>query len=229
MERFELKNIALVGRTYAEYEKIFRLEEFELKNESVLDAGGGVSSFCAEAACRGAKPVSGDRIYGLKPAELEKKSSQDLGNVMQSLKGCEERYNWDFYKNPEGLFEHRRRAAEIFAADYEKEGTARYVTAEFPNSPFLDNEFTLTLVSHFLFLYDEHLDYDFHRNTIEELLRVTRGEIRIFPLMNLRWKPSEFVDRVINDIADSRIEMTVEKTSFEFIKGGDAMLRIKNG
>ena len=38
-------------------------------------------------------------------------------------------------------------------------------------------------------------DYNFHLNTIKEMLRVTSNEIRIYPLVKNRGKKSDFVKR----------------------------------
>jgi hypothetical protein len=45
--------------------------------------------------------------------------------------------------------------------------------------PFADSEFDPTLVSYLLFAYQDRFDYEFHRDSILEIMRVTRGEARI--------------------------------------------------
>ena len=59
--------------------------------------------------------------------------------------------------------------------------------------------FDLALSSHFLFLYSEHLDYEFHLESILEMLRVAR-EVRIFPLLTLKNERSPHVERIIEEI-----------------------------
>ena len=87
--------------------------------------------------------------------------------------------------NLDALRAQREKAYRGFVADYRQHGHARYIETEFPNSRFADGQFDLALVSHFLFLDDEQLDYDFHKHTLLELLRIAR-EVRLFPLVNMR-------------------------------------------
>ena len=53
------------------------------------------------------------------------------------------------------------RAYSIFASDY-KNHPERYVAGELPSLPFADSSFDLTLVSYFLFAYQDRLTYQFH-------------------------------------------------------------------
>ena len=66
-----------------------------------------------------------------------------------------------------------------------KELSERYVPVTLPSLPFKDDEFDLILSAHFLFMYADRLDYPFHLSTVKELLRVSKEEIRIFPLLLL--------------------------------------------
>ena len=45
---------------------------------------------------------------------------------------------------------------------------------------FNNEQFHLVLSAHFLFMYSDRLDYDFHVQTIRELPRVASEEVRIF-------------------------------------------------
>ena len=63
----------------------------------------------------------------------------------------------------------------IFLSDY-KTHSERYVAGELPRLRFADREFDMTLVSYFLFAYQNRLGYEFHRDSILEIMRVTRGE-----------------------------------------------------
>jgi hypothetical protein len=69
-----------------------------------------------------------------------------------------------------------------------RESSERYVPVTLPSLPFKDGEFDILLSAHFLFMYADRLDYEFHINTLNELLRVTKEEIRIFPLVDLEGK-----------------------------------------
>ena len=102
-EKINLDKIALIGRTYAEYEKIFRLKDFVSSKYKILDAGSGVSSFCAEASQIGMNIIAMDPIYIYEPDELEVKCSKDLDLVIKELDGVEHLYIWDNFRNKEDL------------------------------------------------------------------------------------------------------------------------------
>jgi len=111
-----------------------------------------------------------------------------------------------------------------FLSDFEQgleEG--RYSAAELPKLPFEDTSFDLALCSHFLFLYSEHLDLDFHIKAISEMLRVA-SEVRIFPVVDLNANRSIHLDAVMKMFPNSELV----KVNYEFQKGGNQMLRIKH-
>src|SRR5215813_8892405 len=79
----------------------------------------------------------------------------------------------------------REHASAIFFSDFERH-PERYVAGELPRLPFADGKFDLTLVSYLLFAYQDRFDYEFHSNSILEVMRVTRGEARIYPTVTLK-------------------------------------------
>jgi len=163
MERkFDLKDIVLIGRTYDEYYHMFGLSDLDPAAEKILDAASGVSSFCAEANEKGYDVTASDRIYGLSPEEIREKCAADLVTVMDKLSGLTDRYRWTYFTDMEALKVQRERAYRGFVMDYAAH-RERYVETNYPRSAFRDKQFTVSLASGFLFLYDEHLDYDFHR------------------------------------------------------------------
>ncbi|PKL92144.1 MAG: hypothetical protein CVV21_05170 [Candidatus Goldiibacteriota bacterium HGW-Goldbacteria-1] len=229
MEKFELKDIVAIGRSYSEYEAIFGLDKIDMRAENVLDCGGGVSSFTHEASIKGINSISADRIYKFTHKELETKSADDLKIMFNSLSKTKHHYKWDYYKDETDLEKHRNFARDLFLKDYRENRGKKYITCNMPVSPFYDKEFTLALCSHFLFLYDEHLDYEFHRKAIEELVRVTKGTILIYPLINLRYRKSEFVDRIMKDVIFKNAEFEIIETEFEFLEGAKEVLKVSTG
>lgn len=223
-KQLDLNDIALIGRTFDEYCKMFHLNTYLLKNESILDVASGVSSFCAEARGQGYDVTASDRIYASGAAEIEQKCRQDLETVIEQLPGIADLFLWDYFKNIRSLRSQRERAYELFIEDFTEYGTERYVPVEYPLTDFPANRFTVSLVSHFLFLYEDRLDYDFHKRTISELLRITSREIRIFPIVNLMGKPSSFVRSLVHDTDFDAIEMSVQRVGYEFMKNGNEML-----
>jgi len=96
-KHMDLKTIVLLGRTFEEYYNMFDLNNEMLKNEIILDAGSGVSSFCAEANSKGFNVTASDKIYYLSPDEIENKCVEDLEIVMEQMPA--DLYEWDFYKD----------------------------------------------------------------------------------------------------------------------------------
>lgn len=226
MTKFELEDIVLIGRTFEEYYKMFELREIS-KDNRILDVASGVSSFCAEANLKDYNVTASDRIYCFSGSEIEKKCAKDLKIVLEKLQDVRNAYKWGYFKDVDALRENRESAYKAFIADFKEKGNNRYIFTEFPKTQFKDNQFTISLVSHFLFLYDEHLDYEFHKKTILELIRITSNEIRIFPIVNLRYNRSSFVNELMQDPEFANYEMEIQKVDYEFLKNGNEMLKIK--
>jgi len=225
-DRIELRDVALLGRTFSEYCAYFQLTHDDLAARRILDIGAGIGSFCAEACARGFDVTAADPIYDLARETIAEKSKADLSDVMRQLPDVMHKYNWTFYRDPGGLHQYRIGARQTFLADYIR-GHRRYVPAALPNTPFADKQFSLALVSHFLFLYHEEFDYEFHRASILELARITRREIRIYPLANMRAIRSSYVEQLMGDPACSALTFELVRSDFEFIKNSNQLLVIK--
>jgi hypothetical protein len=221
-----LRSIALIGRTFEEYHNIFELNNNLLKNEKILDVASGVSSFCADANRQGFNVTASDRIYTFSPTEIGQKCSQDLDMIIKQLPDIADLYMWNFFKDIESLKAQREKAYKLFIEDFKNYGTKRYVPVEYPLTYFLNEQFTISLMSHFLFLYEDKLNYDFHKKTIMELLRITSKEIRIFPIVNLKGKKSSFVNALMQDKDFERFKIIIKKVDFEFMKNGNEIMVI---
>ena len=119
----------------------------------------------------------------------------------------------------------RERASAIFFSDF-KIHPQSYVEGELPRLPFADGEFDLTLVSYLLFAYQDRFDYEFHRDSILEIMRVTRGEARIYPTVTFEAHPSECIPMLQSDSALRRFEFTEIETDFEFLVNSNSYLRV---
>jgi hypothetical protein len=221
----QLDRVVLLGRTFEEYRRYFLLEPEELAGKTMLDVAGGVSSFCAEANARSIHVTSFDPIYSLNPEKIAQRSEPDLESVFRTI-GSVPTYRWSYYKTPERMREFRERAYRIFLSDY-KAHRDRYVAGELPRLSFADDLFDLTLVSYFLFAYQDRLSYEFHRDSVLEIMRVTRGEARIYPTVTFEAQPSEYVPMLRSDPALKRFEFTEIKTDFEFLVGSNSFLRVR--
>lgn len=85
----------------------------------------------------------------------------------------------------------------------------------------------MLISAHFLFMYADRLDYQFHIETLNELLRVSKEEIRIFPLVDLEGKRYKHLDKIITYL--SKLGCTVEEVTvpYEFQINANSMLKIK--
>lgn len=119
----------------------------------------------------------------------------------------------------------RERAAAIFLSDFEIH-PERYVAGQLPRLPFADCEFDVTLVSYLLFAYQDRFDYEFHRESVLEIMRVTRGEARICPTVTFEAQPSEYLPRLRSDPALRRFAFTEIKTDFEFLVNSNSFLKV---
>jgi hypothetical protein len=191
-------------------------------SKRVLGCCDGPAAFNAVATAFGGKVTSIDPISRLTKKEIEKRIEESFDEVIIQTRGNMDKFIWDQFGSVEGLGKVRMKSMSQFLDDYEQgfeEG--RYIAAELPNLPFEDNTFDLALCSHFLFLYSDHLDLDFHRKAIAEMLRVA-SEVRIFPIVDLNAKRSEYLDAIMENFPKSELI----KVNYEFQKGGNLMLKI---
>jgi hypothetical protein len=221
----QLDRVVLLGRTFGEYRRYFLIEPEQWKGKRVLDVAGGVSSFCAETNALGIHTVSCDPIYEWPPERIRAQAEPDLDHVYQIVHGLPT-YRWDYYRDPDHMRELRARALKSFLKDYTEHRSARYVPGQLPRLAFADGTFDVSLVSYFLFAYEEKLTYEFHRDAILELMRVTRGEIRIYPTVTLEAEESTYVPRLLSDLELTQFRFEIVKTDFEFLLNSNRFLRI---
>lgn len=218
-----VKGPIFIGRTWAEYIRMFNIDVEDIVGESILDCGGGASSFTAVMSEKGFDIKAVDIIYNESPDILSVKCREDLELLIAGLKSAD-LFVWDFFNDIEDLKKQRINACKKFIEDYGRYKGCRYVNADLRNLPFKDNSFSIVLCSHLLFIYDHRLDYDFHLKTIGEMLRVSSNELRIYPLVKNLGKKSVFVKKIIDDLCDFDVEIV--EVGYEFRKGGNEMLRI---
>jgi len=222
----KLKNIVPWGRKLSEYKDMFNLREDELKNYQILGCGDGPASFNAEVTALGGKVVSIDPSYQFTTKEIASRIDEVALEVMAEVRKKQKDFVWKNIANPDVLYTMRMSAMQIFLEDF-KEGKeqGRYKYEMLPSLSFNDAQFDLALSSHFLFLYSEHLDKDFHFDAIDEMLRVAK-EVRIFPLVTLSGEVSIYLEQVMDYLQAKGYRYEVVKTSYAFQNGGDEMLRI---
>jgi len=222
-----LDNVVLLGRTLEEYRRYFALDLNSWRGQRVLDVASGVSSFCVEANAVGWDVTAMDPIYELSPELIEPRCERDLDLVISGLPGTTV-YNWEFYQSPERLRGFRERAYRAFLADYRTALRGRYVCGSLPMLPFGDGEFDLTLVSYLLLVYQKQLDYSFHKQSILELMRVTRREVRLYPVVTFEAERSDYLARFDADPELAQFCFDEVPTDFEFLYGSNRYLRVRH-
>lgn len=223
---FTVKGIPAWGRTFAEYRRMFALTEHDLSGH-ILGCADGPSSFNAEAAQRRHAVISVDPVYTEPAAVLEARFEQSRAAIVQQLAENMDSFVWSEFATPAALVAHRRQALDLFLADYPAgRAGGRYVAGALPALPFRDRQFTLALVSHFLFLFSALLDEQFHRAALAELCRVA-AEVRIFPLEDFSRQRSPGVAALITHARERGWRAAVVPVPYEFQRGSNAMLRIE--
>ncbi len=222
----KLDDIVLIGRTFEEYCMMFNLHPQKLKGKYVIDIGGGVSSFCAEANSMGIHVYSADPVYRLSAKEIKERCDYDLNEVLNQMHALKRLYKWTYFRNIKQLKISREKALDIFMKDYIRY-PERYVYSEFPYSNFRNKQFDISLISHFLFLYEDKMDYDAHRRIIRESLKTCKEECRIFPLVNLSGRKSRYLTDLYRDSLLPGSDFLISPVKYEFLKGGNEMLVIK--
>lgn len=213
------------GRSYGEYVRMFNLTPSDLK-KSILSCGDGPASFNSTMNQKARKVVSIDPIYGLSKNQIENRIQETYQTVINQTKINKDKFIWNEIKNVDELASIRMNAMKQFMADYETgKKDKRYISAELPSLPFKDHQFELSLSSHFLFLYTNNLSLEFHLESIEEMLRVSK-EVRIFPLLDVNDNISPYLKDVINFFSEKEYCVEELMVNYEFQKGGNSMLKI---
>jgi hypothetical protein len=211
------------SRSFQEYEAMFMLAEGDFRGR-LLDCPGGASSFTSQASDRGAVVTAVDPVYAMPTSELREliMGEPDRGSA-HTVAGVD-RYRWDFYGDPEGHREMRKKSAVLFYRDIEVH-PERYVPAFLPELPFEDHQFDLVLSSHFLFTYADRLDEDFHFRALVELQRICRREVRVFPLLDQAGGSlSALIPALLARLVRQGIRAKIYDVSYEFQRGGNQML-----
>lgn len=227
-DKLEIDRVVFIGRTADEYRRMFALDEPLLHQGAILDCAAGPSSFTATGHRAGLKVVACDLCYDLPVATLARQGAEDIDHVFSRFDQASHLYTWDYYRDKEAVIAHRRQALAEFVNDFpagREEG--RYQRAELPRLAMADRAFALVLCSHFLFLYGDRLDPEFHRATLKELMRVAAGEVRIFPLQGLDAKPYPHLAAMLDFLSQERIAAEIVSVPFEFQRGSNQMLRLR--
>jgi hypothetical protein len=222
---FTLDQVVPWGRSFDEYCRMFAVTERDLTG-GILGCADGPASFNAEATRRGCHVVSCDPLYAFSNSEIRERIAATSHVILDETRRNAHEFVWTWITSPDELVRVRMMAMNLFLDDFDTgQRERRYIKAELPTLPFDDGAFDLALCSHFLFLYADQLDADFHRAATRELCRVAR-EVRVFPLLALGGARSSHVAVVANALSQDGHRVSVERVDYEFQRGGNEMMRV---
>ena len=124
---FELKDVVPWGRSFEEYLAMFSLSQDDLEM-SILGCADGPANFNHEMNKIGKKVVSVDPIYQFTKTDIKSRIDETLETIIEQTEKNKSEFIWKKIKSVDELAEVRKKAMDIFLADYEvgkKEG--RYV------------------------------------------------------------------------------------------------------
>ncbi|MFG6149240.1 SAM-dependent methyltransferase [Halobacillus sp. B23F22_1] len=223
--KLNLEKIIFIGRTYEEYLDMFSLKEESLIGKKILDCPSGACSFTAVGRSKGIDITAADMAYDHAGEVLEEKGRQDLQHAMEHMEEAKSNYIWSYFQNMEELKKYRQSALENCTQDW-KEASDRYVPVVLPELPFKDEEFELVLSAHFLFMYADRLTYEFHLSSLQELVRVAKEEVRLFPVVDLEGRRYKRMEEVIDHLKAQGYTVKEVSVSYEFQKNANSMLVI---
>jgi len=224
---FKLSKVVPWGRSYDEYISMFSLSPTELK-EPILGCSDGPASFNSILNKQNGSIVSVDPLYSHTTAQIKKRIDETYETVLEQTRKNHSEFVWNSISSVEELGKIRMAAMNEFIQDFEKgKKEKRYINASLPRSPFSDKEFNIALCSHFLFLYSEQFTEKFHFESIKELCRVAKI-VKIFPVLELGSVKSRHLESIINKLEKENYRVQLRKVAYEFQKGGNELLEIKN-
>lgn len=214
-----------IGRSWEEYIKMFNLDLNQLQNKKILDCAAGASSFTSFMSKSGFDAMAADLLYDKNPKFLQSRCEEHLNALIDSLAKMEKEFVWSFFKNLDELKHHRMAACKDFNNDYQLNKGKKYLMADLQQLPFADDNFDLVLCAHLLFIYDHRLDFTFHQKAVEEMIRVSSEEVRIYPLVKNKGQKSIFVKKIRDNLPEN-IKTEIVRVDYQFRRGGNEMLRL---
>lgn len=239
-DRFVLDGVAFYGRTYNEYAEMFNLQLEEWQGKRVLDCCAGPASFAAEAHRMRVNAIACDPMYVHGLQDLLPRAEEDVKLCLRKSEGQKKLFdaNTNSCEKPDSHYmSEKQRAIFTFSRDFTQgKVEGRYVAGSLPELPFASNSFDLVLCAHFLFVYasrsnggmleGEKFPLSFHIDAIKELIRVSRDEVRIYPLKGPNCQDNTMVAAIIDALCDEPVEADLRPVTYRDIAGANTMLRI---
>lgn len=222
---FRLEDVVPWGRELDEYASMFGLATVS-RPCRILGCGDGPASFNVEGTAQGLHIVSCDPLYRFSAEQIRGRIDAVRDEVLEQTRLDADAFLWTRFRDVDHLATVRRRAMHRFLEDYDVgREQGRYVAASLPSLPFADDSFDLAVCSHFLLLYSQQLDFDFHLAAARELLRCA-PRVRIFPVLQLGATRSPHLDGLCEALRAEGVEAELQTTSYEFQRGGNQRLEL---
>lgn len=223
---FTLADVVPWGRGFDEYVAMFTLEPRDFQS-TILGCGDGPAAFNAVATERGHRVVSVDPLYEFSAGDIQRRIEHTTEQIAEQTRRNSAEFVWTQFKSVDELISARCAVMQRFIEDYPRGLEAgRYVPGSLPGLPFRFGQFQLALCSHFLFLYSEQLDFEFHLRSVLALCAVAQ-EVRIFPLVELGAQPSRHIEPVIRSLRELGFRAERVRVEYEFQRGANEMLTVK--
>ncbi|MDI9358001.1 MAG: hypothetical protein QM528_03530 [Phycisphaerales bacterium] len=228
-EKFVLQNVAFLGRTFKQLCDLFNIQEIKsFEGKKVLDCPGGPSGLNKYFKDHQIHCVSVDPLYNLDIEDASKIGKRDVDLCDTSLYAdeiCKRLVSFDFFKESHN-------ARQVFIEDFELgKAEGRYVVGHLPKLSFKDKSFDIVLSANLLFLYapksvggisaDENtpLNYQWHLDSILELMRLAKQEVRIGGCAHFyssfyenRLELHPWTKRIIDELHGRKIKTELVKT-----------------
>jgi hypothetical protein len=213
----------ITSRAAVEYRAMFDLTAGELAAVSVLDCCAGGSSLTAETPGRA---VAVDPAYALGFAGLADRIRAALADGDRMIDENSDRFEWSWYGAPQRRAALRTAAAETFLTDVVAR-PGRYLAGALPRLPLADDSVDLVLSSHLLFTWSNQLDAEWHRRALDDLVRVARREVRVYPLVvQGSGAPVPFLDTVRAELHAAGHRTELAPVPYRFQRGAEHMLLV---
>ena len=214
------------SRSYDEYVAMFDLDAGDMSG-TVLDCSAGAASFVTVARSNGTEAYAVDPAYALSRDELARAVHDDLQRGSTIAAQHPDHFVWDWFGSREGRDRMRRAAGARFLAALAT--SPRWLVAgELPRLPFRDRSFDLVLCSHLIFTWADVLGIDWHRAALLELLRVSRGQVRVFPtVMQGPGDAVPFWAELMAALDEHHVAVEERRVPYRFQVTGDRMLVLR--
>ena len=182
------KKVHLFSRSGEQICKQLNISPMRYVNSSILDCASGASSLVTYLRGFDINVKAIDPIYAHEPNRIFNDVSYDRDMLKRQLLNENPKYHAEI----EQTFKYGYQHLQHFIDDICNH-TVDYINGAFPILPFEDSSFDAIFTSNFLFTYSSNdtggmlnscnsLNLSFHEKSFDELLRVSKKEIRIFPV-----------------------------------------------